>query len=192
MKNVLGRFSQVMVGAVGGAALLLSGVGMASAHVTIKTDQTAAGSYTILTVGVPHGCEGSPTTRIDISVPEEIETIKPGMNYGWDVEVKRDEAATPAAATPESGEHGESSGRISEIIYTAKTPLPDEFYDQFLLQVKLPSDAEGQTLYFPVVQTCEEGETAWVQIPAEGQSGEELANPAPSVTITAPQDGAGH
>src|SRR5699024_2115504 len=141
----------------------------------------------LLTVAFSHGCDGSPTTRIDIAVPDEIQTIKPGMNYGWTVEVKGDDSATPQA-----GEHGESHGRISEIVYTAKEPVPDGFYDQFLLQVKLPDDAEGQTIAFPVVQTCEDGEVAWVQMPAEGENGEDLEHPAPTITVTAPKEDSGH
>ncbi len=35
-----------------------------------------------------------------------------------------------------------------------------------------------------MIQTCEKGETDWVETPAEGQDAEELERPAPSVTIT--------
>ena len=38
----------------------------------------------------------------------------------------------------------------------------------------------------PTVQTCEEGETAWVQTPAEGQDADELEAPAPQLTVTKP------
>lgn len=179
MNEAMRRVRQVALG-VGGAALLaVAGLAPANAHVGITAEETAAGAHTLLTVGFSHGCEGSPTTKISISVPEEITSIAPGMNYGWTVEKITDDFATPAA-----GDHGEA-GRVSEIIYTAKEPVPDGFYDQFLLSVQLPEDAEGETLYFPIVQTCEEGESAWVQIPEEGQDGEELDAPAPGVTITA-------
>ena len=50
---------------------------------------------------------------------------------------------------------------------------------------------EGETLYFPVIQTCEEGEAAWIEIPAEGEDGEELESPAPSITLTEAEEG-GH
>ncbi len=45
-------------------------------------------------------------------------------------------------------------------------------------------DAEGTTLVFPIVQTCEEGESAWIEEPAEGQSADDLELPAPGFTIT--------
>lgn len=168
---------------VGGAALLaVASLTPASAHVTLDADTTAAGAYTLLTVGFSHGCDGSATTKVSISVPEEITTIKPGMNYGWTVEKVTDDTASPVA-----GGH-DAAGRVSEIIYTAKEPVEDGFYDQFLLSVQLPEDAEGETLYFPTIQTCEQGETAWVQIPEEGEDGDDLDAPAPSVTVTAPEE----
>lgn len=47
-------------------ALVLGLGGPAAAHVTVSADGTAAGSYTLLTFSVPHGCEGEATTAIAI------------------------------------------------------------------------------------------------------------------------------
>jgi uncharacterized protein YcnI len=164
------------------AILALSGALPASAHVTVTPEGTAAGSYTLLRFGVPHGCDGSSTTEIAIQIPDAFASVTPGVNYGWDVEIVREELATPVS----DGHGGEYTERISEVVYTAKEPLPDGLYDSFLMSLRLPEDAAGETLYFPVVQTCEEGETAWVQIPEDGQEGVELEHPAPSVTVTEP------
>ena len=98
------------------------------------------------------------------------------MNYGWTVEVVRDENDT----TTDS--HGVSRARITEVVYTAKEPLADQFYDSFNVQIRLP-DAPGETLHFPVIQSCEVGEHAWIQIAEEG-SDEEPESPAPFITIT--------
>jgi periplasmic copper chaperone A len=73
--------------------------------------------------------------------------------------------------------------RTSQIMYTAKAPLSAELRDALVLSVKLP-DAAGKTLYFPTLQNCEQGQTDWSQIPADGQDEHSLKNPAPSVTIT--------
>jgi uncharacterized protein YcnI len=62
--------------------------------------------------------------------------------------------------------------------------LQDGYYDAFMMSVRLPEDAAGTTLYFPTIQTCEEGETAWIQIPEEGQSEDDLESPAPAFTVT--------
>ena len=61
-----------------------------------------------------------------------------------------------------------------------------------MLSVKLP-DTAGKTLYFPTLQTCQQGQTDWSQIPKEGQDEESLKSPAPSVTVTeAEAGGDGH
>ena len=62
-------------------------------------------------------------------------------------------------------------------MYTAITPLPDGYRDVFELAVNIPADAAGTRLYFPTIQTCEVGETAWIELPAEGQDPEELEHP---------------
>ncbi len=38
-------------------------------------------------------------------------------------------------------------------------------------------------LAFPTIQTCEQGETAWVEVPADGADAEELEHPAPAFEI---------
>jgi uncharacterized protein YcnI len=167
--------------AIGGAAILaLAAIAPASAHVTITATNTAEGSYTLLTVGVPHGCDGSSTIEVAIQIPQELSSVTPGMNYGWTVEKNYETLATPVTDS-----HGnEITERVESVVYTAKEPLADGFYDSFVLSVQLPEGTAGETLYFPTVQTCEEGEAAWVQLPAEGESGDDLEYPAPSVTVT--------
>jgi uncharacterized protein YcnI len=45
----------------------------------------------------------------------------------------------------------------------------------------------GQMLYFPVVQECEGGAVErWIQIPAAGQSEDDLETPAPGVKLLKP------
>lgn len=107
--------------------MLFPGLRVASAHVALTPSEAPAGSSTVVTVSLSHGCDGSSTTQISIPVLDEVETIAPGMNYGWKVETVADE----------------------------------------------------------------EGETAWIQIPADGQDPDEFDDPTPSLTVTAPVEG-GH
>jgi uncharacterized protein YcnI len=166
------------MGVIGVTAIVLATAVPASAHFGVSANTTAAGSYALLTFSTSHGCDGSPTTQVTISIPEGFTLVRPGMNYGWTVEVVRDEASTVTDS------HGNEINPVSEVVYTAKEPLADGFYDSFNVQVQLP-DAVGETVYFPVIQTCEVGEHAWIQIPAEGaEDGEELESPAPFITIT--------
>ncbi len=166
-------------------ALALAGPLPASAHVTVEPTSTAAGSYTVLTFSTSHGCDASPTTAIAIDIPEQISSVAPTVNPGWEIStVAADEG------TAESEDHGEAAhARTSQVVYTAKQPLPDGLRDTFSLSLRLPDDAAGSTLAFPVVQTCEVGETRWDEIATDGEA--EPEHPAPAVTVTA-ATGASH
>lgn len=177
-----------------GAAAGLATIGVvalsaapAGAHVTVTPSTTAAGSYAVLTFSAGHGCEGSPTTEITIAMPEQVLQVTPTRNPLWTVEKVVDRLDEPATDA-----HGNRvTERVSEVVYTAQEPLPDGYRDTFELSLQLP-DAPGETLVFPVVQTCERGETGWVETPADGQDAEELERPAPTVTITEASAEGGH
>ncbi len=155
---------------------------VASAHVTVSASETAAGSYTVLTVSVPHGCAGSATTELAIQMPEGINEVTPTRNPFYDVEKVQAELDEPITDA-----HGNTvAERTSEVVYSAQTPLPDGERDSFELSFQIPEDAAGQTLTFPSIQTCEEGETAWTEVPADGQDEDELEHPAPSFVVTEP------
>ena len=47
--------------------------------------------------------------------------------------------------------------------------LPDDNYDEFVLSTFLSGSLKpNTTLYFPVVQECEQGVNRWIDIPAKG------------------------
>ena len=71
------RFSVLSVAS---AATTLALAAPASAHVTVDPSTTAAGSYTVLTIAVPHGCEESSTTKVAIKIPEQILSVTPTRN----------------------------------------------------------------------------------------------------------------
>jgi len=53
---------------------------------------------------------------------------------------------------------------------------------------KLP-DKPGAVIYFPVIQQCAKGESRWIEIPAQGQTGEDLKRPAPALILGPKQAG---
>lgn len=168
--------SAVVVAGV--CALSLGGALAASAHVSVSPNTTAAGSYALLTFGVPHGCAGSSTTKVAIKIPEQITAVTPTVNPNWDVQ-KVMVPLNPAV----TDRHGNQiTERVDQVVYTAKTPLPDGYRDALVLSLQVP-DAVGQTLSFPTVQTCEVGETAWIEPTVEGQA--EPDHPAPAFVVTA-------
>ncbi|MBC9224864.1 DUF1775 domain-containing protein [Aeromicrobium sp. 636] len=169
---------------LGSSALVVVAAGAASAHVSVTPSSTAAGSYAVLTFSVGHGCGTSPTTKLAVQVPEEVLSVTPTVNPNWTVEKKMAKLESPS-----SDSHGaEQSERVAEVVYTAKTPLADGMRDTISLQLPLP-EKEGEKLVFPVIQTCEEGETAWTQTYEEGQ--DEPESPAPFV-VTTEAEGHGH
>ncbi|MFJ4209025.1 YcnI family protein [Paenarthrobacter sp. NPDC089675] len=180
MKSALRRTLSATAVAGGTAALMMAGLAGASAHVGADPNKTAANSYALVTFGIPHGCDTSPTTKVTINLPEELTDAQPTVNPNWTVE-----KVTETLAAPKKLDDGTSiTKRTSQIVYTAKTPLDPHLRDALVLSVKLP-DAAGKTIYFPTLQTCEQGQTDWSEIPKDGQSEDDLKSPAPSVTITA-------
>ncbi len=179
--------ARLVAGLGAGLGLAVALGATAAAHVSIQEDEVVAGESAIVTFAFSHGCEGSPTTEVRIQMPESIPTVSPTINANWDVE-----KVTEALDAPIEGSHGEQiTERVSEVIYTARTPVEDGFRDTFELSVTVPEDAAGQTIYFPTIQTCETGESAWIEIPAQDQSADDLESPAPSVVVVAASEGEG-
>jgi uncharacterized protein YcnI len=173
-----------LVASAGTLAVLGLAASPAWAHVSVAPSTTAAGAYTLLTFGVPHGCDHSATTKVKIQMPEEIFAVTPSVNPNWTVE-----KAMVALDKPVTDAHGaQITERVDAVVYTAKTPLPADLRDAFVLSLQIPTDAVDKTLIFPTVQICEKGETAWVQVPDAGQDPHSLDYPAPSFTVTAAAD----
>ena len=125
--------------------LLTASAAVASAHVTISPSTGQAGAYTVLTVSVPHGCDGSATTKIAIKLPDDITTVTPTRNPYWTVAVTKQKLAQPVTDA-----HGNTlTERDATVTYTATTPLPDKQRDTFELSLKLPAGNHQITLQNP-------------------------------------------
>jgi periplasmic copper chaperone A len=158
-----------------GILLALAAPLSASAHVSVSASTTAAGAYSVLTFSVGHGCDGSPTTEVAISIPDTIDAVTPTVNPGWTIS-----RVTEPLDEPIAEEDGDQiTERTSQIVYTANSPLAADQRDTFALSLALVGEA-GDVLEFPTLQTCEVGETDW--------SGKEV----PSVTLTAAVEGGDH
>ncbi|HEX4191296.1 MAG TPA: YcnI family protein [Marmoricola sp.] len=169
----LARAVALPAAVVGFSALAIA---PALAHVTISPGTAAANTTLIATVAVPHGCDGSATTKVIISIPKELVEVTPTRNANWDVTKTMTKLATPEKA--DDGD--EITEKVNTVVYTAKTPLPDGYRDAFELEFDVP-DAVGKTLVFPTIQKCEKGETDWTQVAAPGAA--EPENPAPTVKV---------
>jgi len=135
----------------------------ALAHVSVDpTGDAEPGGETTLTFGINHGCEGSPTTSVEVSMPEGLSGVHPIADAGWTIETER----------------GGDAGRVSTVTYTATTPLPSDVRGEVEMLVGFADDASGP-LAFPVEQTCEDGSTSWSEIAQAGEDPHDLEAPAP-------------
>lgn len=160
-----------------GTLLALGPAVAASAHVSASATSTAAGSYTVVTFSVPHGCDGSPTNVVTIELPESVPAVTPTVNPNWTVEKVVEELAEPLTDA-----HGnEITERVARVVYTTTgTGLPDGYRDAFELSLQLPEGEAGDVVEFPVTQTCTEGTAEWV------------GDDVPSIVLTAAVEGDGH
>ena len=177
MKKSLKSTGAVALALGTGTVLARAPAAAASAHVSASATSTAAGSSTVVTFSVPHGCDGSPTTVIAIELPEAVPSVTPTVNPNWTVAKVVEQLASPLTDA-----HGnEITERVTSVVYTTTgAGLADGYRDTFDLSLRLPEGEAGEVVEFPVLQTCAEGAAEWV--------GEE----APSVTLTAATSGDGH
>jgi uncharacterized protein YcnI len=166
------------------AAIVLAAVvaSPAAAHVTLERRQAPVGSYYKAVFAVPHGCAGSPTVKLRVQVPEGVIGIKPMPKAGWTVETVKGKYAT------EYDFHGSKlSEGVKEVVWSGGK-LADENYDEFVFSSYLtPGLKPDTTLYFPVVQECEQGVSRWIDIPAGGAGGQghDSKTPAPGLKLIA-------
>jgi len=162
---------------IAAAAVAMSGP--AFAHITLETGQAPVGSTYKAVLRVPHGCEGKPTIAVRVRIPEGVIGVKPMPKPGWTLDkVKGKYARTyDYYGTP-------TSEGVTEIAWRSGS-LADDEYDEFVLRGLLtPELPVGEVLYFPVVQECAGGVVErWIQVPAAGQSEDELEMPAPGVRL---------
>lgn len=162
------------------AALLVSTLAGASAHAVLERKEAAPGSGYRGVVQIMHGCDGRPTTRVSVTIPEGMIGAKPMPKPGWVVSTARG-----AYARPYQSFHGTVSEGVKTITWSGGE-LSDDEVDEFTFFVRV-SDAfaPGATVYFPIEQDCAQGGYRWSEIPAEGQSARDLKSPAPSIRIAA-------
>ncbi len=153
--------------------------GTALAHVTLETGEAHVGGAYKAVFRVPHGCAGKPTVALRVKIPEGVIVAKPMPKPGWTLEkVKGKYARTYDYYGTPTGEG------VTEIAWKGGS-LADDEYDEFMLRAFLTPDLKaGSELYFPVVQECEGGVTErWIEVPAAGQTGDDLELPAPGVKL---------
>jgi periplasmic copper chaperone A len=150
-------FKHSILAAAGSLTIVLLAGGVASAHIDPDPIAMQAGTTGTAAFKVEHGCDGSPTTSMKFQLPDGVTGVAAVDKDGWTATVSRDTlefAGGPLA--PDEEDH-------FDITFTAPTT---------------PGD-----IRFPVIQTCEKGELAWIEVAEAGQ--DEPEHPAPTIKITA-------
>jgi uncharacterized protein YcnI/copper(I)-binding protein len=151
----------------------------AFAHASI-TPNTAAGGATVkVAIAVPHGCDGAPTDKVTVIIPEGFVSTKPQVKAGWQIEVTQGDYAKSYEL------HGKpvTAGAVS--VTWSGGSIPDDQFDEFVLQGTVSADTP---LAFATTQYCGTASVAWDELAAEGQNPHDLKHPAPVLTVTAAED----
>lgn len=141
----------------------------AFAHIVADPNTGSSGAWFHTVLRVPHGCESKDTTALTVTVPDDILIIKPQVKTGWTLAVKKH-----ALAKPVQGPHGMITEKTDSITWKDGT-LPDQYFDDFGLTMKLP-ETKAPNISFTITQQCGDTSITWQPGNAE--------HPAPVVTIT--------
>jgi periplasmic copper chaperone A len=148
------------------AALLMAGA-IAQAHVVLEQKQATVGSYYKAVFKVGHGCNGSATTGIRVFIPQGVNEAKPMPKPGWALSTVNAPLAKPHQT------HGKTLLEdVSEVAWQVNParggqPLADAHYDEFVIQVRLPQ--QPGEVAFRILQTCEQGQNDWKELPKAGE-----------------------
>ncbi len=159
------------------AALALMASSNAHAHTTFDTPTAKAGAFHVASLRIFHGCEGAPTVKVTIDIPDGVTRVKPRTKPGWAVSVAMKTLDEPMLL------HGEEITETVASVTWEGGALPDFAYDEFTLHMMMPHHAHEGALSFPVHQTCETGKLEWTEKALDEKSFRSLEHPAPFITL---------
>jgi uncharacterized protein YcnI len=166
--------------ALGAACAAMLYVPVSFSHVSLAVKQAPIESRYQAVMRVPHGCKGSPTVKLRVRIPEGVVGVKPQPKAGWILETIKGDYAKPYAL------YGAQVGSgVREVIWSGGR-LPDEHYDEFVFVAYLSNGlTAGNTLYFPVVQECEQGVERWIDTPGQDEKApdDHSDSPAPGLKL---------
>lgn len=142
--------------ALASMTVVLVGGGIAAAHIDPDPIAMEAGTTGTVSFKIEHGCDGSPTNDMKFQIPAGVTGVSAVAKDGWTATVTGDTLEFKGGSIAADQEDH------FDITFTAPTQAGD--------------------IRFPIIQTCDQGELAWIEVPAEGAA--EPEHPAPTVKIT--------
>ncbi len=150
------------VGAIVLAAIIGMSAGEARAQISLSQSTFEAGVNFAAFFQVARGCGASPTTALQVQIPDGVSVVELPQKPGWSVREER---------------------VMERVVSVTWQGMADRVKpEQFGLLLKLPE--RPGPLYFATTQRCAEAEIRWTEIPGAG-SGSSLAHPAPKLTLVA-------
>lgn len=171
--------TRLLAGGLLAAGFSAGFAGAASAHAVLTPTEASAGASWRGAIRIGHGCEGTSTRLVRVTIPDGVVAVKPKAKNGWLIETTWAPYAKPVEI------HGKKVIEGVKSITWKGAALPDHMFDDFEFMVRIQPDAPLQDgkLYFPVYQECEKGSFDWAQLPASGQDSRGLKSPAPALTV---------
>ena len=160
------------------ATVLFVATGLTFAHVTVAPKEAANGTSARLVFTVPHGCDGAATTGLDVKIPEGFVAAKPQPKAGWQIEIAKGDYAKSYKL------YGEDVKAGGIDIKWAGGTLPDDEFDEFVIEGNVQGFDAPTRLVFPTIQSCGATSINWTDVPAAGQEAHSLKHPAPGVDVT--------
>lgn len=149
---------------------------VAMGHVVFNADEAKAGQFHTSQLRVMHGCEGQPTDKVRITIPEGVTRVTPRAITGWDVSVTTRKLETPILL------HGFEVDEVVDALIWTGGSFPDFAYEQFEFRAMMP-DEPGRRLDFTVQQSCGEDVLNWDDIAKEGENPWAMDEPAPFIRL---------
>ena len=115
---------------------ILAGATAAFGHVVLDQPVALGGTSYRATLRVGHGCEGSPTHTVRVTLPNGFRGAKPMPHPGWTVAIRKEKLARPYTS------HGrEVTEDVVEVTWTAQSRrqwLADSHNDGVVVPRSLP------------------------------------------------------
>lgn len=128
-----------------------------SAHVTVKPAEVGVGQRLNFAVSVPTE-ENNPTTSVRLVIPQGLQSVRPNVKPGWNVQIKR-VGESMKGEVLNTGEKAPDPETVTEIIWSGGQ-IPAEMRDEFVFSAQAP--AEETSLNWKAYQTYSDGAVvAW-------------------------------
>ena len=174
------------LGALVVATLFTASAAPAFAHAGISPASAPLNATIKAVLTIPHGCDGAPTDTVLVKLPEGFVNAKPQAKPGWQIEVTR------GAYARAYDDHGSAVTEGALAIAWSGGALPDDQFDEFIVQGQFQGFDAETVLPFLTTQKCGAAQVDWTEIAAPGQNPHALAHPAPTITVTLAAAGGEH